>query len=110
MIERIPAEGFPPGEFISEELEERGWSQADLADILGKTPAMVNEIIKVKRRITHEVAEGLAAAFGTSAEYWTNLETAYQFWLLRRGQTRPPISQRTTLHPPSGTVSLNQIG
>ena len=94
MTERIAAEGFPPGEFISEELEERGWSQADLADILGKTPAMVNEIIKVKRRITPEVAEGLSAAFGTSAEYWTNLETAYQYWLLRRGKTRPPTPQR----------------
>ena len=94
MSERIAAEGFPPGEFISEELEERGWSQADLADILGKTPAMVNEIIKTKRRITPEVAEGLAAAFGTSAEYWTNLETSYQYWLLRKDQPRPPISQR----------------
>ena len=94
MNERIAAEGFPPGEFISEELGERGWSQADLADILEKTPAMVNEIIKAKRRITPEVAEGLAAAFGTSAEYWTNLETAYQYWLLRKNQTRPPVSRR----------------
>lgn len=94
MSERIAAEGFPPGEFISEELEERAWSQADLADILGKTPAMVNQIIKVKRRITPELAEGLAAAFGTTAEYWTNLETAYQYWLLRRGQRLPTVSQR----------------
>jgi HTH-type transcriptional regulator/antitoxin HigA len=94
MSERIAAEGFPPGEFIAEELEERGWSQADLAEILGKTPAMVNQIIKVKRRITPEVAEGLAAAFSTSAEYWTNLETSYQYWLLRRGQRRPSIAQR----------------
>lgn len=94
MSERIAADGFPPGEFISEELEERGWSQADLAEILGKTPATVNQIIKVKRRITPEVAEGLSAAFGTTAEYWTNLETAYQYWLLRRGQLRPTVSQR----------------
>lgn len=94
MNERIAAEGFPPGEFIIEELEERGWNQVDLADILGKTPAMVNEIIKTKRRITPEVAEGLAAAFGTSAEYWTNLETAYQYWLLRKNGTSPQVPQR----------------
>jgi HTH-type transcriptional regulator/antitoxin HigA len=94
MVERIAAEGFLPGEFISEELDERGWSQADLAEIIGKTPGMVNELIKGKRKVTPDIAEGLAAAFGTSAEYWTNLETAYQYWLLRRHRDQPPISQR----------------
>ena len=77
-------EGFLPGEFISEELDERGWSQADLAEIIGKTPGTVNELIKGKRKVTPDTAEGLAAAFGTSAEYWTNLETAYQYWQLSR--------------------------
>ncbi|MCH8190915.1 MAG: helix-turn-helix domain-containing protein [Chloroflexi bacterium] len=94
MEQRMPAEGFAPGEFIAEELEERGWSQADLADILGKTPAMVNELIKGKRGITPETGEGLAGAFGTSAEYWTSLETAYQYWMLRKTQTRPLVSHR----------------
>ncbi len=94
MAERIAAEGFLPGEFISEELDERGWSQADLAEIMGKTPGMVNELIKGKRKVTPDIAEGLSAALGMSAEYWTNLETAYQYWLLRRHREQPPISQR----------------
>ena len=94
MVERVAAEGFLPGEFISDELEERGWSQADLADIIGKTPPLVNDIIRGKRKVTPEIAEGLSAAFGTSAEYWTNLETAYQYWLLRRGRAQVPVSQR----------------
>ena len=84
MAERMAAEAFLPGEFITEELDARGWSQADLADILGKMPGMINELIKGKRKVSPEIAEGLSAAFDTSAEYWTNLETAYQYWLLRK--------------------------
>lgn len=92
MAERIAAEGFLPGEFISEELGERGWSQVNLAEIIGKTPGMVNELIKGKRKVTPDIAERLSGAFGTSAEYWTNLETAYQYWLLRSQRDHPPIS------------------
>ena len=65
-----PAEAFPPGEFLREELEERNWTQADLAEIMGRPLVLVNEIISGKRSITPETAIGLAAAFGTSAELW----------------------------------------
>jgi HTH-type transcriptional regulator/antitoxin HigA len=81
MTER-PAEVFPPGEFLREELEERGWSQVDLAEILGRSTQLVNEIISGKRGITPETAKGLGAAFGTSAEMWLNLEQAYKLWRL----------------------------
>src|SRR4051812_37965534 len=75
---RIPAEVFPPGEFIRDELEARGWTQQDLAQILGRPLVAVNQIIGGKRGITPETAQGLAAAFGTSAEFWLNLASAYQ--------------------------------
>ena len=94
LTERIAAEGFLPGEFISEELNERGFNQADLAEIIGKTAAEVNGLIKGTRKITPRIAEGLAAAFGTSAEYWTNLELAYGYWLLRRNRTEPTTAEK----------------
>lgn len=78
MVERTPAEVFPPGDVIKEELEERGWSQAELADIMGRPPRVVSEIISGKRAITPETAKGLGAAFGTSATLWMNLEGIYQ--------------------------------
>src|SRR5258706_4997003 len=78
MNARIPAEVFAPGEFLAEELEARGWSQTELAEILGRPPRLINEIIASKRAITPETAKGLAAAFGTSAQLWMNLETSYQ--------------------------------
>jgi HTH-type transcriptional regulator/antitoxin HigA len=78
MPERINAEAFIPGEYIQEELEERGWTQLDLAEIMGRPPQAINEIIKGKKAITPETAVGLAGAFGTSAHLWLNLESAYQ--------------------------------
>ena len=78
MNARIPAEVFAPGEFLSEELEARGWSQTELAEILARPPRLINEIIAGKRAITPETAKGLAAAFGTSPQFWMNLETSYQ--------------------------------
>ena len=73
-----PAEVFPPGEFIRDELEARGWTQQDLAQIIQRPLVAVNQIITGKRSITPETAKNLAAAFGTSAEFWLNLESAYQ--------------------------------
>lgn len=78
MNSRVPAEVFPPGEFLRDELEAREWSQQELADILDRPPRLVNEIVAGKRAITPETAKGLAEAFGTSADYWMNLESQYQ--------------------------------
>ncbi len=78
MVTRRPAEVFPPGDFIREELEAREWTQGDLAEIMGKSQRLVSEIISGKRCITPETAKSLGLAFGTSAEYWMNLDSAYQ--------------------------------
>ncbi|MDC8770941.1 HigA family addiction module antitoxin [Roseateles albus] len=78
MNARVPAEVFPPGEFLREELEARDWSQKELADILDRPPRLISELIAGKRAITPETAKGLAEAFGTSPDYWMNLESQYQ--------------------------------
>jgi HTH-type transcriptional regulator/antitoxin HigA len=78
MKDRRAAEVFPPGEFLKEELEARGWTQTDLAEILGRPLRLVNEIISGKRGISPETAKGLGDALGTSAQFWLNLESAYQ--------------------------------
>ena len=78
MNDRKPAEVFPPGEFIRDELEERGWTQFDLAKIVGRPLPAINLIISGKKSVTPETAIGLGSAFGTSPEFWLNLETAFQ--------------------------------
>ncbi len=78
MNKRKVAEIFRPGVFLEEELETRGWSQIDLAEILGKSSTDINLIVKGKRSITPEMAIALGDAFDTGAELWMNLETQYQ--------------------------------
>ena len=96
MNARVPAEVFAPGEYLAEELEARGWSQTELAEILGRPHRVVNEIIAGKRAITPETAKGLSAAFGTSAEFWMNLETAYQ--LSKANIEEKTVSRRARLY------------
>jgi addiction module HigA family antidote len=78
MGNRTVAEVFPPGEFIAEEIEARGWSQIELAEILGRTPKLIGQLIAGKCAVTPETARGLGAAFGTGAEFWMNLERDYR--------------------------------
>lgn len=73
-----PAEVFPPGEFIREELEARRWTQADFARVLGRPLQVVNQIINGKKRITVETAKEIGLALGTGPELWLNLENAYR--------------------------------
>ena len=77
-MDQINAESFAPGEYIREEIEARGWTQIDLAEILGRPAQAVSEIITGKRSITPEMARALGDAFGTSAQLWLNLESRYR--------------------------------
>ncbi len=56
------AEAFPPGDFLTEELEARHWSQGDFAQILGRPAQFVSEIISGKKEITRESAAQIGAA------------------------------------------------
>ena len=67
-----------PGYFIQQELDSRGWTQRDLAEILGRTLAAVNELIKGKRGITPETAVALGQAFGTGPDAWMKRESDYR--------------------------------
>lgn len=97
MPPRIPAEVFPPGEFIREELDARGWTQGDLAQIMGRPVQVVNELIAGKKQITPETAMGLSKAFGDDdALYWMNLDSVY-----RLANTKPAdelVGRRSKLY------------
>ena len=66
--------GIHPGEFLREELTERGISQSQLAGHIGVTPGVINLICRCHRGISPEMAKKLGAAMGTSAELWMNLQ------------------------------------
>jgi HTH-type transcriptional regulator / antitoxin HigA len=92
------AEVFSPGEYLKDELEARGWTQTQFAQIIGRPIQVVNEIIKERKSITAQTAASFAAAFGTSPELWMNLETA---WQLSKVQVDPNIAKRAQRARPS---------
>ena len=87
-----PAEVFPPGEYLRDELEVRGWTQGQFAKIIGRPLQTVNGIINGKTAITAQTAKEIATAFGTSAELWINLQGSYD--LFREPDADPAIHER----------------
>ncbi|MEQ9635834.1 MAG: HigA family addiction module antitoxin [Devosia marina] len=85
----------PPGHFIREELEARGWSQRDLAYILGTPEQAVNMLLSGKRGISPDMAKALAEAFGVPAEFFMNLQKAHD--LSRAREPDPGVSKRARL-------------
>ncbi|MBL4698184.1 MAG: helix-turn-helix domain-containing protein [Phycisphaerales bacterium] len=98
MSARVPAEVFPPGDFIAEELDARGWAQEDLARILAKPLPTVNKIIKGKTAITPATAKKLSAAFGTSAELWMNLESSWQLYRDSDDESSSEVRERASIY------------
>lgn len=66
-----------PGTFIEEELDARGWAQADLAYILGWDASQLNKLIKGVTAITADTAAALGAAFDMPAEFFVNLQKLF---------------------------------
>lgn len=76
----IPRNRIPihPGEVLRAEfLEPLGLSQVALASHLGVPVQRINELIRGKRGITPETAWLLAQAFGTTPQFWVNLQSAH---------------------------------
>lgn len=83
-----------PGEILDEELKELGMSARNLAEILGVPSNRLSQIIGGKRDITADTALRLARYFGTSPDFWMNLQTAYDLDLARQ-QTGDTIKRIT---------------
>ena len=70
-----------PGEHLVEELRELGMSAAELARQLGVPTNRVTSILNGQRAITGDTALRLAHFFGTSPEFWLNLQNLYELRL-----------------------------
>ena len=93
-----PARAISPGRILKRELDARGWTQKDLAEITKRPPQTINEIIKGTKQITPETARELSAALGTTAEFWINLETNYRLNLAKKKQKESEIKRRSRLY------------
>lgn len=78
-------EPIHPGEILMEDfIEGFGITQHKLAVSIGVPPRRINEIVHGKRGISADTAIRLARYFGTSEEFWMNLQSNYELRLQRR--------------------------
>jgi addiction module HigA family antidote len=73
-----------PGEILADELEETGLSAKKLADVIEVPPNRLYQLLAGKRSITADTALRLGRYFGMSADFWMNLQTAYELDLARQ--------------------------
>ena len=73
-----------PGEHLAEELKELNMSAAALARKLEVPTNRITEILNGRRAITGDTALRLAHFFGTSAEFWLNLQKLYELRLAEK--------------------------
>lgn len=66
-----------PGEILADELAELGITPTALARQLAVPPNRITQIIQGRRAITGDTALRLGHWFQTSAQFWLNLQTAY---------------------------------
>lgn len=85
----------PPGAFIKCELEARGWSQRDLAFIMGQKEQQLSPLLSGKRSITPDMARLLGDAFSTSPEFFLNLQASFD--LQNAKDPDPAIKTRAEL-------------
>ncbi len=75
----VPA--IHPGEHLAEELKELRISAAEMARQLDVPTNRITEILNRRRAITGDTALRLAHFFGTTAEFWLNLQSLYEIRL-----------------------------
>lgn len=94
----VPAEAFPPGVYLRDELEARGWTAKEFAEILGRPVQAISEILNGHKQIVPETALAIGEALGTSADMWLNLQTAYNLHQARSSRPQvTAISRRSSL-------------
>ncbi len=89
-IEMLPAEH--PGVFIAEELEARGWTQADLAFVMDWDASQLNRVMTGLDGVSAKTALLLEDAFDVPAEFFVNLQRMYD--LGRAEQADPGVKLR----------------
>lgn len=92
-----------PGEHLAEELKELEMSAAELARQLEVPTNRITEILKGHRAITGDTALRLGHFFGTSPEFWLNLQSLYELRLaeLKVGESiriLPTLKKRAPVH------------
>ena len=105
-----------PGEHLSEELHTLGMSAAALARNLAVPTNRITQILNGQRAITGDTALRLAHFFGTSAEFWLNLQNLYELRIAqqRAGNTIHTLPKlktpETSAHATTSRTRRSEVG
>ncbi|HZY36751.1 MAG TPA: HigA family addiction module antitoxin [Mucilaginibacter sp.] len=80
----IEMEAFHPGEFLKEEIEERGMLKKDAAKALNILPHHLSEIFAGRRNISATLAVKLEKLLGVSSHYWLGMQMGYDLFVAKR--------------------------
>ncbi len=99
----MPRRPIHPGEHLIEELRELKMSAAELARRLDVPTNRVTGILNGQRALTADTALRLAHFFGTSPEFWLNLQNLYELRLAEAKSGKaikrlPRLKQATEVH------------
>ena len=92
-----------PGEHLAEELQALDMSAAELARKIDVPTNRITQILKGTRGITGDTALRLAHFFGTSAQFWLNLQSLYDLRLAQEKAGKsiralPTLKRRELVH------------
>ncbi len=76
-----------PGEMIKDEIMARGLTQKELAQQMGVSYTVFNEILNGKRPVTTEYALLLEAALGTDANIWIGMQAEYNMQKVKQDKS-----------------------
>ncbi len=99
----MPITAIHPGEHLAEELETLKMTAAELARQLKVPTNRITEILNGRRAITGDTALRLGHFFGTSAEFWLNLQTLFELRMAERKAWKaikvlPTLKERARTH------------
>ena len=99
----MPRTPIHPGEILEDELAELGLSAAALARLIDVPANRVSQIIAGKRNVSADTALRLGRYFGTSPDFWMNLQKTYELDVARAqiGPALDRLPQRATVRSDS---------
>ena len=99
----MPRTPIHPGEHLAEELRELGMSAAELSRPIDVPVNRITGIIHGQRGITADTALRLGHWFGTSPQFWMNLQQNYE---LRRAESQ--VGAKIAVLPRRATRSMSR--
>jgi len=99
----MPIPAIHPGEHLAEELKALNMSAAELARQLGVPTNRVTQILNGTRSVTGDTALRLAHFFGTSPQFWLDLQNLYDLRLAQKKagksvKSLPKLKRRELVH------------